>query len=225
MPLPLTKAIALLRRRYGRPRAPPTRDPFELILIENIAYLASPERRREAFALLKQTVGTTPAAILGASRPALERVTAHGILKARFADKLRTCARIAIALGGDLAAALRGPLAQALRILRRFPGVAGPGADRILLFSGRHASLAPESNALRVLARLGYIEEGASYARMYRAGNAAAAQLPARFPTLMTAHLLLHEHGRTLCRRTRPLCAKCPLRRDCAHARRTEDRR
>lgn len=222
MPLPLADTVAALQRFHGRPRPPPTRDPFELVLLENIAYLASPQQRREAFVLLKETVDTTPAAILKAPRAALERITSHGILKARFAEKLRVCARMAIALGGGLASALGGPVPDARRILRKFPGIAEPGADKILLFSGGLACLAPESNGLRVLARLGYIREDDSYARMYRAGNAAGNQLQARIPALRTAHLLLHEHGRTLCRRTQPQCAQCPLRKDCAYARRRE---
>ena len=38
-------------------------------------------------------------------------------------------------------------------ILKRFPGIGDPGADKILLCSRGAATLAPESNALRVLLR------------------------------------------------------------------------
>ena len=47
--LTLGGAIARLRKYYGSPARPPTADPFELILLENIAYLVSPAQRREAF--------------------------------------------------------------------------------------------------------------------------------------------------------------------------------
>ena len=217
--LGLRDALAALRRRHGNPAAPPTSDPFELVLFENIAYLATGERRRQAFALLRETIGTTPPAILAARKAALERVTAHGILKARFADKLRECARIAIErFGGDLAAALPAAPDAARRALRRFPGIGEPGADRILLFSRRLAVLAPESNGLRVLARLGFIAERASYAQTYTASRAIDRQLPARIPTMQQAHLLLHEHGSTLCLRAAPRCGDCPLASRCRHA-------
>src|SRR5205807_9176313 len=85
-----------LRKYYGSPARPPTADPFELILLENVAYLASPAERREAFEELKRTVGTSPAAILTAPPQALERITAHGALRSAFAAKLRDCARIAV---------------------------------------------------------------------------------------------------------------------------------
>lgn len=216
---PLRKAVATLRTLYGKPQGMPSRDAFELVLFENVAYLSTPERRRAAFALLKGTVGTDPAAILRASQTQLEQVTAHGILRKKFAAKLRECARIARdSFDGDLDAALRDSTALARRALRKFPGVGAPGADRILLFSGRLANLAPESNALRVLARLGFIDARESYAHQYKAGVDAAATLPTTVAGMQEAHLLLRQHGQTLCRIAAPLCGECPLRRDCVYA-------
>src|SRR5262249_53363574 len=105
------------------------------------------------------------------------------------------------------------------KVLRKFPGIGEPGADKILLFSGRLATLAAESNGLRVLARLGCIVEDKSYARAYRAGNAIAAQqLRASIAVLRDADLRLHRDGSELCKRTAPHCASCPLVRGCAFA-------
>jgi len=213
------QSVAALRRFYGKPERPPSSDAFELVLFENVAYLAPDERRRAAFSLLQESVGTEPEVILRASRALLERVTAHGILKTRFAVKLRECARIAAKdFGGDLDAVLDESTALARRALRRFPGIGAPGADRILLFSGRLKILAPESNGLRVLMRLGLIVEDKSYARLYKAGVEAAAALPATLRTLQDAHLLLRHHGHELCRIAAPRCAECPLQHDCAFA-------
>jgi endonuclease-3 len=61
--------------------------------------------------------------------------------------------------GGDLGAALRAAPGKARRALRSFPGIGEPGAEKILLFSGRQARLAPESNGLRVLVRLGLVRD------------------------------------------------------------------
>src|SRR5580704_12786365 len=167
-PLKLAAVLQALKKHYGAPEPLPTTDPFELILWENVAYLAPPVRRRAAFELLRRQVGLRPGDILAASQSALERVTAHGILKMRFADKLRACAQIAIGdFSADLGLVLRQPLQLAKKALRRFPGIGEPGADKILLFAGVQSSLAPDSNALRVLGRLGFIAEHKSYARMY----------------------------------------------------------
>jgi endonuclease-3 len=211
------EAVVALRAHYGRPVRPPT-DPFELVVWENVAYLASPAKRREAFADLVRHVGTTPADIMNATRPSLRRVAAHGILADTFASKLRECGRIAtVEFGGDLNAVVTWPLERAKKALQRFPGIGEPGAEKILLFTGKHALLAPDSNALRVLVRLGYIREARRYANMYAAARAVAAGLPARPRAMQDAHLLLQQHGQTLCKRTAPLCGKCPLAPGCAY--------
>ena len=88
----LTKLSAALRRAHGKPVSPAPRSAFEWILWENCAYLATREKRAAAFALLKRSVGTTPKAIICASREALIEVTSHGTMAELFAGKLRDCA-------------------------------------------------------------------------------------------------------------------------------------
>lgn len=219
--LTLRRAVTVLRKHHGAPEPLPTTDPFELVLLENVAYLAPPARRREAFELLRSTVGTSPRAILSARRQALETVTARGILKATFAAKLRECARIAIDdFGGDLGAVVRLPLDRAKRALRSFPGIGEPGAEKVLLFAGRQALLAPDSNALRVLVRLGLVGADASYSRTYAAARPVADQLSSDLRRVQEAHQLLQRHGQSLCKRSAPRCTECPLARECAHAKR-----
>lgn len=219
--LSLATVVRALRAHYGEPDGPPTSDPFELVLWENVAYLARPPRRLEAFEALRSEVGTSPAAIRAADRRALERAAARGILKGLSADKLRECARVALEeLDGGLEAAVRGPLPGARRALRRFPGIGEPTAEKILLFAGRQPLLAPESNGLRVLVRLGLVEEGRSYARTYAASRGLEKALGSAPRRLQRAHLLLQLHGRTLCKQARPLCEGCPLVEGCGHARR-----
>jgi len=216
----LREAFKVLREHYGPPTRLPTVDPFELILWENVAYLAPPARRRQAFEQLRQTVGTAPAAILAAKQAVLERVTARGILKSTFAAKLRECASIAVKkFGGDLGAAIRGPLDTAKRALRSFPGIGDPGAEKILLFTGRQSLLAPDSNGLRVLVRLGLVQEEKSYSRTYTESRKVAKDLPADPGVMQEAHLLLQQHGQTLCKRGVPCCGECPLASACAYAR------
>jgi endonuclease III len=216
----LAQAITGLRAHYGAPRRPPTKDPFALVLLENIAYLATADRRREAFTQLKRTVGLKPADIMKADRKTLEAVTAHGILKEQFAKKLRECAVIAMKeFDGRVDDVVKLPAAQAKRALRKFPGIGEPGAEKILLFSGRQPFLGPESNGLRVLTRLGFVAEQKSYARTYALAKDAARGLAPDTTTLQEAHLLLQQHGQTLCTRNAPGCGICPLKRDCAYGR------
>ena len=217
--LTLPGVIKRLLGLYGRQSPPGATDPFELIVLENVAYLAPPERRKEAFEELRRTVGLSPRDILQAKARSLQRVTSRGILKSTFAGKLRECARIVVEeFGGDLRPHLRGPIASAKAALRRFPGIGEPGAEKILLLSGRHSFLAPDSNALRVLVRLGLVRQGATYAKTYAAARQAATSHAGASKAMVQAHLLLQRHGRSLCKRRAPACDDCPLEPECAHA-------
>jgi len=214
----LTQFIQRLRSHYGPLKPPKLVGPWEMILWENVAYLADDDRRTKAFQVLKKRVGVKPEQILSASNDALLEVTRHGIESERFAEKLRTCAKIVLEeFDGDLRPVLQWPLAKAKKALQRFPGIGEPGAEKILLFTRSYPVFALESNGLRVLLRLGYGEEKKSYSTTYRlVQQAVEAELEKEYLWLIEAHLLLRRHGQELCRRTKPECAKCPLAGECA---------
>ena len=215
----LEKIVERLARHYGPPAPPITNDPFELILFETVAYLATDERREEAFKLLRQSVGTRPQEILTAPKQELVRVTTLGGIAADLrATRLREIALIATTeFGGDLRNALKLPLAKAKLALRKFPSIGEPGAEKILLFTRTYAVAALDSNGLRVLMRLGFGEEKKSYTASYRsAQEAIAKQLVSDYDWLIRAHLLLRRHGKELCKTTKPRCDDCPVRNSCA---------
>jgi endonuclease III len=220
--LDLPRLAATLRTAHGPPRDPPPRTAFEWIVWDNVAYLADDATRALAFADLRARVGLTPAAIADAEQADLEAATSHGMLPARFAEKLRAAAQRTLdEHGGDLDAAVRAAFAEsparALRLLGAYPGVGQPGAERILLFLGLLPVLALDSNGLRVLVRLGAAPELKSYGATYHAVRDvvdAAGAVP--LPLLRELHLLLQTHGRTICRRTVPECPVCALRTECA---------
>jgi endonuclease III len=215
--LTLRSAIDVLKQLYGQPKPFPVSDPFELILWENVAYLAPFNRRGQAFELLKQTIGTSPEAILDAKQDDLERVASLGILKTTSAAKLRKCARVAIVeFGGDLMEVIHRPVEDAKAALQSFPGIGEPGSEKILLFSSQQPLLAPDSNGLRVLVRLGLIKEHKSYAQTYAASRSLVKGFSDDPAIVMSAHLLLKQHGQTLCKRGKPKCVECPLSSKCA---------
>lgn len=51
-----SKLVDKLQQHYGTPPPPPSADPLELIIWENVAYLASDQRRAVAFTALKETL-------------------------------------------------------------------------------------------------------------------------------------------------------------------------
>ena len=220
--MPLSQVVEQLQAHYGPPKVPRLRGPWEMVLWENVAYLADDNRRREAFQALKKQVGTEPGQILSASDEALLEVTRHGIMAEQFADKLRKCATSVLEeFDGDLRPVLRLPFPKAKKALQKFPGIGEPGAEKILLFTRTSPVLALESNGLRVLVRLGFGEEKKSYSTTYRLVQHAAGEgLDKDYSWLIEAHLLLRRHGQDLCRRTEPLCDKCPLAADCEYCQR-----
>jgi endonuclease III len=215
--MPLSQVVLHPQVRYGEPRVPRLSGPWEMVLWENVAYLADDDRRRKAFQTLKKRIGTEPARILAASDEALLEVTRHGILADQFAKKLRQCANIVLEeFDGELRRVLNLPFARARKALQKFPGIGEPGAERILLFLRAYPILALDSNGLRVLRRLGFGEERKSYSTTYRlVQEAVEEELDKDYAWLIRTHLLLRHHGQELCRRTTPMCEKCPLAAEC----------
>lgn len=227
-----TNIIRELGNFYGLPDPPKVDDPLGMILLENVAYLVSDERRELAFNALREKVGLTPPEILTAhEEPLLEVARLGGMLPAARVEKLRRIAQIALQeFDGDLDKALKQPPAQAKKSLKKFSGIGDPGAEKILLFSKTYPILALDSNGLRVLQRLGYGEEQKSYGATYRSVQEAAQEavndeMRKDFDWLIGAHQLLRQHGRQLCKRTTPLCARCPVKASCRYYQELRSRR
>lgn len=214
----LQEIIAKLESFYGKPHPPKTTDPFEMILLENVAYLVGDEQRSEAFDALADRVGLSPVDIVTApEEKLLEVARLGGMLPASRVEKLRRVADIALQeFEGDLESILALPAPKAKRALKKFPGIGDPGAEKILLFTRTQPLLALESNGLRAMMRVGYGEEQKTYSATYRSvQEAVEPELKNDFDWLIEAHQLLRRHGQELCKRSEPRCAECPLKLDC----------
>lgn len=218
----LPMVVDALLDAHGPAELPPADDPFGLILWEQVGYLASDERRREAFEQLRERVGLTPEAILAASTDMLEEITGAGgsIAVSERAGRMRWSAQTVVdEWGGDLLGALKRAPSDAARTLERFPMIGEPGADKILMLTRPHAVLALDSNGLRVLLRLGYGEEGKSYAATYRSvREAVVPECAEDLDWLARAYGLLRLHGQRTCKRSAPRCSDCNLAEGCPSA-------
>jgi endonuclease-3 len=201
--------------------APVPTEPLPMILWENIGYLIDDQRRRELFDLFEASVGLDPTAIAAADDALLLPIAKRGGMRAETrVQRWRTIARIALErCGGDLDGALRtSPLGKARALLKAFPVIGDPGADKILLFSDVAPRPSLDSNGVRALARLGFFAEQPSYDRSYKAAIEVliSGGRPER-DWLVDAYRLLRELGKTTCRRGEPTCTACPLDVMCAH--------
>lgn len=214
----LRTLVGLLKRRYKDVALPPPRTPFEWVLWENVAYLVNDERRLECYRALEKRAGLTAEKLASASRETLLAIAARGGMHPeKRVDKLLDCAEIAQRHGGgDLTQILALPLPKARKILREFPGIGAPGAEKILMACGASTELALESNALRCLIRIGYGRHTGNYARDYRSVQKEITREIVREPEwLLRAHVLLRAHGQTLCVREMPECEGCPVVSSC----------
>jgi endonuclease-3 len=192
-----------------------------IILFTNSGYPPSDAACSKGFDALRAKVGLRPAQILAASQAALTAVMGiGGIVPELRARRLKQIATLVEKdFGGDLASVLKQPLARARSALKRFPTIGDPGADKILLFTRTAPVPALPSNCVHVPVRLGFGEEKKGYAATYRSAQlAVAAELPgADCDVLTRAHLLLKKHGQELCKRSRPLCDRCPISKYCPY--------
>lgn len=222
MPATVRSMLESLRKYYGSIRAAEPARAFDLVLWENVAYLVDEPTRAHAFAALRKKIGTTPAALLRAGVTKIESAIREGGMRpSQRAAKIVACARLAVELAeGDLNSALSALPEKRMRILlKRFPGIGSPGADKILLLTKASDSAALDSNGLRVLGRVRIGFEAMPYARAYREAKDTLDDAGVRGAAARRAFLLLREHGRRLCRRSTPNCRACPLKRGCTYGR------
>jgi endonuclease III len=111
----------------------------------------------------------------------------------------------------------RIPLAQARSLLKKFPGISDPGADRILLFAGIATVAAVPSSCPQVLARIESGTPHTAYNVNYRESQQIIqSQVAETFAARTRAYLLLQQHGLKVCKRSKPKCGICPIGDSCA---------
>ena len=195
-------------------------DPYEFIIWWQCGYPASDAACTKGWEKLKREVGIEPHNLLAATtRQVASAIKVGGMLpELRAVRIIETAMRVKDQFGGDLRAALTGPLSAARKTLKTFPGIAEPGADRILLFAGITPIAAIPSNATQVLVRILDGHESENYVANYReAQQAIEAQVPKTFDARTRAYLLVKHHGQKICKRTKPKCEECSISAKCAY--------
>jgi endonuclease III len=218
--LRITDLLDSLESNYGAldPAAPT--DPYEFLIWWHCGYPASEERCSKGWASLAREVGIAPKRLTSASTAKLvAALKAGGMVPDLRAARLKEIAARVQEYGGDLRSALsRLSAPQARKALKAFPGIGNPGADRILLFSRLWPVAAVPSACPHVLVRVQHGPEGPKYVANYAAAQRILNTLPATIDERIRGYLLVARHGHELCKRSNPLCERCPLRARCAFA-------
>ena len=195
-------------------------DPYQFLIWWHCGYPASDATCARGWNDLKREVGVEPQELLRAPQTKLAKaLKAGGMVPELRAIRLQQIAeRVQNESGGDLRASLVGPLSKVRKLLKGFPGIADPGADRILLFGHCAPLAAIPSNCPHVLVRIQSGLEREDYGATYReAQSMVEAEVPEQFSPRMRAFLLLKEHGQTTCKRVKPKCDACCVSTHCAY--------
>jgi len=211
--------LNVLESMYGNQSPCWPTDPYDFLVWWHCGYPASDLTCVRGWESLNKEVGIEPHHILQASMAKLARALKPGgmVPELRAQRLLEIAARVQDEFAGDLRAGLRGAIKEVRRILKKFPGINDPGADRILLFAGLVPVVAIPSNCPHVIVRIQRGQERENYGVIYREAQAEIEQgVPAKFDARMRAYLLLKQHGQTLCKRTNPKCDQCPVNASCA---------
>ncbi len=210
-----------LEELYGRAEPGWPVAPYEFIVWWNCGYPASDAACAKGWQKLRAEVGLGPKDLLDARPPDLAAaLKAGGLVPQVRAARLQEIARrVRDEFGGDLSAALAAA-PKPRSILKTFPAIADPGADRILLFAGIEPVAAVPSNGPQVLVRILHGKEAPDYGANYRSAQRAIEEgVPATFAARTRAYLLLKRHGQEICKRTTPKCDVCAVRPACAYFR------
>lgn len=218
----LAQLLGALEAHYG-PQSPEwPADPFLFLIWWHCGYPQSDVRCVKGWDSLGKTIRISPDQLLAASSVRLAKaLKPGGMVPELRATRLREIAeRVEKEFGGDLSGALKQmPVAKARASLKNFPGIADPGADRILLFAGISPVAAVPSNCPHVLVRIRRGKESANWGKTYSAAQEMIAdEVPPKLDARIRAYLLLKHHGQQTCKLTNPRCSICPVASTCAYA-------
>jgi endonuclease III len=227
----VNEILEMLEQTHGPQQAAGPTDPYEMIVYLNCGYPASDASCSKGFEALKREVGLSPKEILAVPKAKLAKLLRlGGIVPEQRAERLKEIARKAKDdYGGDLKAALKKRMQEekqqtgkglrgAKKVLKEFPVVGEPSAEKILLFSKLAPVAAVPSAFVEVPGRLWFGKAGKNYAADYRAAREILSSgLAQTFEARQRAYLLLKKHGQQTCKRSHPKCEICPLTGQCAY--------
>ena len=217
--LTLPAILDKLQAHYGEQKPDWPTLPEQFLIWWHCGYPPSEKACQRGWDSLKSTIGTDIPRLIEARKPKLvAALKAGGMIPELRADRIKEVAtKIHHAYSGDLTGALRAHAEGARKILRQFPGIADPGADRILLFGDITPVAAVPSNCPHVLPRILTGRDDQTYRDKYKtAQQAIDEKLPEDYVVRRRAYLLLKVHGQDTCK-AKPQCGVCPVHLNCAY--------
>jgi endonuclease III len=208
-----------LESRYGSQKPCWPTEPYQFLIWWNCGYPASNAACQRGWESVREKIGIEPQNILAASTRELRSALKPGgmVPELRAVRLKEIAAKVQDQFGGDIGSGLLGPLTDVRKSLKKFPGIADPGAERMLLFGGIAPVAAVPSNCPHVLVRIQRGQERENYGLTYKeAQQEIQTGVRETFDARIRAYLLLKKHGEDICKRAKPLCTQCVLNTECA---------
>lgn len=199
---------------YGQPPVKPQQPPLDELIQTILSQNTSDVNSGRAYASLREAFPTWESVREADTGAVAEAIRSGGLARVKAPRIQQVIAHLEAERGAATLDFL-GPMAvdEARQYLLSLPGVGPKTAACVLLFSLHKPALPVDTHVYRVSQRLGLVPVKAS-------AEQAHTLLEALIPQELyyPFHLLLIQHGRTLCSAQRPQCEACPLLDICPHA-------
>ena len=213
---PTRRRVLALRDRlrlvYGRPSAPPHRQPLDELILTVLSQSTNDRNRDVAFMRLRARFPSWTAVREAPVEEVEEAIRPGGISKVK-SERIQAILR---ALDDPPSLDHLGDMeVEAARTeLCALPGVGRKTAACVLLFSFGMPDVPVDTHVSRVGTRLGLFRPGAPFAELHDDMLAITPR-----GQELEFHVNLLRHGRRTCHALRPRCPECALRRMCPWAR------
>jgi endonuclease III len=207
--------LKLLEKQYGKRQLIPHNDPVSELVLTILSQNTADTNSRPAFKALREAFPDYDQ-ITEASLEEIEQPIKGGGLARIKAQRIREALREIKRKRGklDLEFLKNLPLAEAREWLIELPGVGYKTASCVLLFALGRPALPVDTHVFRVSRRLGLVRENAS---LMEAHTRLAELVPSA--DVYEFHVLIIEHGRSICLARSPNCSLCVLENLCPGAR------
>lgn len=216
--VPLMTKVKLVRRitellsqEYGMPEGHPEGTPVEVLIQTILSQNTSDMNSGRAFKSLMAAFATWEEVEQADPESIANAIRSGGLADIKARRIKQVLQDIRSKRGNlDMSFLDNSPLHDALEWLKELPGVGDKTAACVLLFSFGRPAFPVDTHIRRVAGRLGLIEPRIS-------ADKAHIQLQKMVPDdlVFRFHVLLIEHGRRVCKATRPRCEVCVLAAMC----------
>jgi endonuclease III len=211
----IQQIVSLLSSAYGSPPRPESpEEPIDELVQTILSQHTSDINTARAFAALKARFPTWDAVIEATPDDVAHAIRSGGLARQKAPRIQRVLSEIKQERGNfDLTFLRELPLSDAVGWLTQFNGVGPKTAACVLLFSLDLPVMPVDTHVHRVAGRLGLINANAT-------AEHAHGVLETGFSSdeVYEAHMLLIEHGRTICKARAPHCSECVLCELCPSA-------